>query len=98
VGLGPRARDWAVGFGRGEEAHYRRRWLAPHAAVRLLRTRRLTPKEYDSWVRAPVSEAGPLHSAGMKRHDGSLLAWQFAFFVLGDRRPRSMTRGPGPPC
>jgi hypothetical protein len=27
--------------------------------VRLLRTWRPTPKEYDSWARAPVSEAGP---------------------------------------
>jgi hypothetical protein len=53
VGLGPRVRDWAVGFGGDEEAHYLRRWLAPHAAVRLLRTRRPTPKEYDSWARAP---------------------------------------------
>jgi hypothetical protein len=23
---------------------------------------------------------------------------RFAFFALGGRRPRSMTRGPGPPC
>jgi hypothetical protein len=23
--------------------------------------------------------------------------WRFAFFAHGDRRPRSMTRGPGPP-
>jgi hypothetical protein len=94
VGPGPRVRHWAIGFGGGEEAHYRERRLAPHVAVRLLRTRRLTPKEYDSWARAPVSEDGPLLSAEMKRHDGSLLA----FSALGDRRPRSMTRGPGPLC
>jgi hypothetical protein len=74
VGLGPRVRDWAVGFAVGEEAHYRRRWhtphaadwstafggsekthhrrrwRAPHAAVRLLRTRRPTPKEHYSWA------------------------------------------------
>jgi hypothetical protein len=96
VGPGPRVRDWAVGFGGGEEAHYRGRWLAPHAAVRLLCTRRPTPKEYDSWARASVSEA--LVSAEMKRCGGSLLAWRFAFFALGDRRPTSMARGPGPPC
>jgi hypothetical protein len=78
--------------------HYRRRRLAPHAAVRLLHTRRPTPKEYDLWARASVSEARPLLSAEMKRRGGSLLAWWFAFFALGDRRPRSMTRGPGPPC
>jgi hypothetical protein len=58
VGSGPRVRGWAAAFGGDEEAHYRR-WLPTlHTAVRLLRTRRPTPKEYDSWVRAPVSEAG----------------------------------------
>jgi hypothetical protein len=98
VGPGPQVRDWAVGFVRGEEAHYRGRRLAPLAAVRLLRTRRPRPKEYDSWARAPVSEDGPLLSAEMKRHGESLLAWRFAFFALGDQRPRSMTRVPGPPC
>jgi hypothetical protein len=67
-----------------EEAHYRGRRLAPYVAVRLLRTRRPTPKEYDSWARALVSEAGPLLSAEMKRRGGSLLAWRFAFFTLGD--------------
>ena len=126
MGPGPHARDWAVGFGGGEEAHYRRRWRAPHVAVRLLRTRRPTPEEYDSWARAPVLEAGPLLSAGMKRHTtagggvlltrrtgpllsaevkrrttaggGVLLTRRFAFSAHGGRRPRSMTRGPGPPC
>jgi hypothetical protein len=38
---------------------YRGRWRAPHMAVRLLRTRRPTPKEYDSWAWALVPEAGP---------------------------------------
>jgi hypothetical protein len=46
----------------------------------------------------PVSEAGPLLSSEMKRHDGSLLAWRIAFFAHGDRRPRSITRGSRPPC
>jgi hypothetical protein len=50
----------------------------------------------------PVSEAGPLLSAEMKRRttvDGSvLLTWRFTFSAHGGRRPRSMTRGPGPPC
>jgi hypothetical protein len=49
VGLGPRVRDWAVGFGGDEEA----RRFAPRVAVRLLRTWRPTPKEYDSWAWAP---------------------------------------------
>jgi hypothetical protein len=45
--------------------HYCRRWRAPHAAVRLLRTRRPTTKEYDSWARAPVSETGsPWRTSG----------------------------------
>jgi hypothetical protein len=67
VGPGPRARGWAAAFDGDEETHYRRRWRAPHAVVRLLRTRRQTPKEYDSWAQAPVSEAGSLLSAEMKR-------------------------------
>jgi hypothetical protein len=98
VGPDPRVRDWAIGFGRGEEAHYRRRWHAPHAAVRLLRTRRSTPKEYDSRAWAPVSEAGLLLSAEMMRCGGSLLVWRFAFSAHGGRRPRSMTCGSGPSC
>jgi hypothetical protein len=57
VGPSPRARGWSAAFGGGEEVHYRRRWHAPHAAVRLLCTRMPTPKEYDSWARAPVLEA-----------------------------------------
>jgi hypothetical protein len=65
VGLGPRVRGWAAAFGGDEETHYRRRWRAPHAAVRLLRTWRPTPKEYDLWARAPVLEAGsPWRASG----------------------------------
>jgi hypothetical protein len=59
VGPGPRARGWSAAFGGGEEVHYRRRWHAPHVAVRLLCTQRPTPKDYDSWARAPVPVAGP---------------------------------------
>jgi hypothetical protein len=54
VGLSPRARGWSAAFSGDEEA----RRFSPHVAVRLLRTRRLTPKEYDSWAQAPVSKAG----------------------------------------
>jgi hypothetical protein len=65
VGPGPHARDWSAAFDGGEEAHYHMQWRAPHAAVRLFRTRRLTPKEYDSWARAPVPEAGsPWRASG----------------------------------
>jgi hypothetical protein len=102
VGPDPRVRDWAVGFGGGEETHYRRRWRAPHAAVRLLRTRRPTPEEYDLWAQAPVSGTGPLLSVEVKRRTtaggGMLLTRWFAFSAHGGRRPRSMTHGPGPPC
>jgi hypothetical protein len=101
MGPGPRVRDWVVGFDGGEEVHYRRRWRAPHATVRLLRTRRPTPEEYDSWAQAPVSETGPLLSAKMKRRTtaggGVLFTRRFTFSAHGGRRPRSMTRGPGPP-
>jgi hypothetical protein len=54
VGPGPRVRGWSAAFGRDEEA----RRFALRVAVRLLRTRRLTPKEYDSWARGPMLEAG----------------------------------------
>jgi hypothetical protein len=84
VDPGPRVRDWAVVFGGDGEAHYRGRWHAPHTAVRLLRTRRPTPKEYDPWAQAPVIEAGLLLSVEMKRRGGSLLARRFAFFALED--------------
>ena len=87
MGPGPCVRDWVVGFDGGEEAHYRRQWRAPHAAVRLLCTRRPTPKEYDSWARAPVSETGPLPSAEVKRRTtaggGVLLTRRFAFSAHG---------------
>jgi hypothetical protein len=90
----PRVRGWSAAFGRDEEA----RRFAPRVVVHLLRTRRPTHKEYDSWAWAPVPKASPLLLAEMKRRGGSLLAWWFAFFAHEDRRPRSMTRGPGPPC
>jgi hypothetical protein len=65
VGPGPRARSWSAAFGEGEETYYRRRWHAPHVAVRLLHTWRSTPKEYDSWARAPVPETGsPWRASG----------------------------------
>jgi hypothetical protein len=97
-GPGPPCRGWsAAGFGGGEEALFHKRWRAPHAAVRLLRTRRLTPEEYDSWAQAPVPEADPLLSAETERHNDSLLAWRFAFPTLGDQRTSCMTCGAGLP-
>jgi hypothetical protein len=85
-----------------KEAHYHRWWRAPHAVVHLIHTRRPTPDEYDSWARAPVSETGLLLLAEMKRRTtaggGMLLTRRFAFSAHGGRRPKSMTRGPGPLC
>jgi hypothetical protein len=98
VGLGPRVRGWAAAFGGDEEADYRERRPTPQAAVCHLRTRRSTPKEHDSWALAPMSEAGSLLTAEMKRHGGSPLARRFTFSTLGDQCPGSMTRGLGPPC
>jgi hypothetical protein len=57
MGPGPRIRDWAVVFGRDEEAHYHGRRFAPHVADHLLRTRRPAHQLYDLWARAPVLEA-----------------------------------------
>jgi hypothetical protein len=54
MGPGPHVKDWAVGFSGDEEA----RQFAPCVVVRLLRTRRPTPKEYDSWARAPCQRLG----------------------------------------
>ena len=93
MGPSPRVRGWSAAFGGDEEA----RRFAPRVAVRLLHTRGPTPKEYYSWAWAPMSETGLLLSVEMERRGGSVLAWRFAFFAHGDRRPRSMTRGPGPP-
>jgi hypothetical protein len=53
VGPSPSVKDWAVGFGGDEEAHYRGRRFAPRVAVRLLRTRRPAHQLYDLWTRAP---------------------------------------------
>jgi hypothetical protein len=72
------------------------------AAVCSFCTQKPTPKEYDSWAQVPVLEIGPLFSVEMKRRTtvggGSLLAWRFAFFALGDPHTSCMTCGPGPPC
>jgi hypothetical protein len=98
VGPGPHVRDWSAAFGGDGEA----RWFGPRVAVRLLRTWRPTPKEHDSWARTPVLEAWLLVLLEVKRRTtaggGLNLTRRFAFFALGDRRPRSMTRGPEPPC
>ena len=88
MGRGPRVRDWVVVFGGDEEAYYRGRRPAPRVAVCLLRTRRPTPKEYDLWARAPVSETGPLFLVEMKGRTtagGGLLL--VAVRLLSTRRP-----------
>jgi hypothetical protein len=46
----------------------------------------------------PRGRGWPAAFEEMKRRGGLLLAWRFAFFAHGDRRPRRMTRGPEPPC
>jgi hypothetical protein len=63
VGPGPCARDWAVGFGGGKEAHNHRRRRALHALVRLLRTQKPARLVYDMWAWAPMPEVGPLVAA-----------------------------------
>jgi hypothetical protein len=72
------------------------------AVVRLLCTQEPAPKEDDSWAQAPMLETGLLLLAEMKRRTtaggGMLLTRRFAFSAHGGRRPKSMTRGPGPLC
>jgi hypothetical protein len=72
------------------------------AVVRLLCTQEPVPKEDDSWARAPASETGLLVLVEVKRRTtaggGVLLTRRFAFSAHGGQRPKSMTRGPGPPC
>jgi hypothetical protein len=98
VDPGPHASDWTIVFGEDEGAHYRRRQFVPRGGSP---SQHSGPKEYDSWTQAPVSETGLLFSAEMERRTtvggGMLLTRRFAFFALGDQRPRSMTRGPRPP-
>jgi hypothetical protein len=49
----------------------------------------------------PTRQTGPRRSAEVKRRTttggGVLLTRRFAFSAHGGRRPKSMTRGPGPP-
>jgi hypothetical protein len=66
VGPGPCARDWAVGFGGGEEAHYHRRRRALHASVHLLRAQKPACHVHDMWAWAPMPEVGPLVAAKMR--------------------------------
>jgi hypothetical protein len=79
------------------------RWgaILTRAVVRPFCTQKPTPKKYDLWARAPVSETGPLFPAEMERRTtaggGSLLAWRFTFSALGDPHTSCMTCEPGPP-
>jgi hypothetical protein len=112
VGPGTCARDWAVGFGGGEEAHYPRRWRALHASVHLRRTQKLAHQVHDMWAWAPMPEVGRLvaakprgrATAGAKRHTtvgGGVLStrrFTFTFSAHRNRRARCMTCGSGPPC
>jgi hypothetical protein len=53
-------------------------------AVRLLRTRRPTPKEYDSWARAPVPEVGsPWRASGEIFYGASGRQWGNLSFKKG---------------
>ena len=63
MGLGPWARDWAVGFGGGEEVHYRRWWCTLHVSVRLLHTQKPAHQVHDMWAWAPMPEVGLLAAA-----------------------------------
>jgi hypothetical protein len=87
VGPSPCARDWAVGFGRGEEAHNCRRRRALHTSVRLLRTQKPARQVHDMWAWAPMPEVGLLVAAktrGALSWGGSMiLVRRFAFLTVG---------------
>jgi hypothetical protein len=72
------------------------------AAVHSFYTQETMPKEYDSWAQAPRVRDWAVFSAEMKRRTtaggGSLLAWRFTFFALGDPHTSRMTCGPRPLC
>jgi hypothetical protein len=72
------------------------------AAVRLLCTQELAPKEDDSWAQAPVPETGLSVSAGAKRRTttggGAFFTRRFASSAHKNWCARCMTCGPGPPC
>jgi hypothetical protein len=72
-----------------ERRIYRGRWRGPQAAVHLLRTRRPTPEEYDSWARASAPETGSLVTAEVKRRviTGQQYAPCVAVRLLRTRRP-----------
>ena len=57
------------------------------AAVHSFCTQEPTPKEYDSWARAPVSETRPLFSAEMKRRTTAGGDSLVAVCLLRTRRP-----------
>jgi hypothetical protein len=50
MGPGPCARGWAVGFGGGDEAHYRRQRCALHVSVHLLRAQKPARQVHDMWA------------------------------------------------
>jgi hypothetical protein len=76
--------------------------LLPALRFAFFCTRKPTPKEYDSWARAPASFTRPLPSAEMKGRTtaggGSLLARRFAFSALRGPYASRMTCGPGASC
>jgi hypothetical protein len=86
VGPGPRARDWAVGFGGGEEADYRRQWCALHVSVHLLRTQKPARQVHDMWAWAPMLGVGPLVAAKTRgtlpRGGSTLLVRRFTFLTV----------------
>jgi hypothetical protein len=63
VGLGPRARDWAIGFGGGEEPHYRRQWCASSRVGSPAPHTEPTHQVHDMWAWAPMPEVGRLVAA-----------------------------------
>jgi hypothetical protein len=87
VGPGPRARDWVVGFGGGEEAHYRRQWRALHTSVLLLCTQNWRARCMTCGPRPPCQMLDrwlrQIRGGALPQGGSTLLVWRFAFLTVG---------------
>jgi hypothetical protein len=96
---GPRARDWAISFGGGEEAHYRRQWCALHVSVRLLHTQKPARQVHDMWAWAPCQGLDRWlrrrRGGALPRGGSTLLVRWFTFLTVcrGEDEGGALPRG-----
>jgi hypothetical protein len=82
-------RDWAVGFGGGEEAHCCRRWRAPRVVVRLLCTQDPACQVHDMWGLGSHARGWAVVFGGDEEthYHGRRFAPRVAVRLLRTRRP-----------